>query len=65
MRYKLLGKSGLRVSEICLGTMTFGASVDEPEAIELTNLALDAGINFFDTADGYTLGRSEEIRAKR
>jgi aryl-alcohol dehydrogenase-like predicted oxidoreductase len=64
MEYRRIGRSGLRVSEICLGTMTFGASVDEAEAIDLVNLALDGGINFFDTADGYSLGRAEEILGK-
>ncbi len=61
MEYRRIGRSGLKVSEICLGTMTFGASVDEAEAKRIVNLALDAGITFFDTADGYSLGRSEEI----
>ena len=61
MEYRRLGRSGLKVSEICLGTMTFGASTDEDEAKRIVNLAYDAGINFFDTADGYSIGRSEEI----
>ena len=61
MEYRRLGHCGLKVSEICLGTMTFGAMVDEPEAERLVDLAFDAGINFFDSADGYGLGRSEEI----
>ncbi|OCQ90011.1 aldo/keto reductase [Nostoc sp. MBR 210] len=65
MRYKLLGKSGLRVSELCLGTMTFGedwgwgASVDESRKIFETFTA--AGGNFIDTANGYTDGSSEKI----
>jgi len=61
MEYRRIGRSGLKVSEICLGTMTFGVSVDEDEAMRIVNLAYDAGINFFDTADGYSIGRSEEI----
>ncbi|BAZ49117.1 aldo/keto reductase [Nostoc sp. NIES-4103] len=65
MRYKLLGKSGLRVSELCLGTMTFGedwgwgASVDESRKIFDT--FVEAGGNFIDTANGYTDGSSEKI----
>jgi aryl-alcohol dehydrogenase-like predicted oxidoreductase len=65
MRYKLLGKSGLRVSELCLGTMTFGedwgwgASVDESRKIFDT--FAQAGGNFIDTANGYTDGSSEKI----
>lgn len=65
MRYKLLGKSGLRVSEVCLGTMTFGedwgwgASVDESRKIFDT--FVEAGGNFLDTANGYTDGSSEKI----
>ncbi|RCJ36966.1 aldo/keto reductase [Nostoc minutum NIES-26] len=65
MRYKLLGKSGLRVSEVCLGTMTFGedwgwgASVDESRKIFDT--FVEAGGNFIDTANGYTDGSSEKI----
>ncbi|WP_341526846.1 aldo/keto reductase [Nostoc sp. UHCC 0302] len=65
MRYKLLGKSGLRVSELSLGTMTFGedwgwgASVDESRKIFDT--FVEAGGNFIDTANGYTDGSSEKI----
>jgi aryl-alcohol dehydrogenase-like predicted oxidoreductase len=49
------------VSEICLGTMTFGQQTDETEAKKIINHALSAGVNFIDTADGYVDGRSEEI----
>ena len=65
MRYKLLGKSGLRVSELCLGTMTFGddwgwgASNDESRAIY--DAFLEAGGNFIDTANVYTNGTSEKL----
>lgn len=65
MKYKLLGKSGLRVSELCLGTMTFGedwgwgASKDESQKIFDT--FVEAGGNFIDTANGYTDGSSEKI----
>lgn len=70
MRMKQLGKSGLFVSELCLGTMTFGGSNDmwgqigqlgQEEADGLVKAALDAGINFIDTANVYAGGRSEEI----
>ncbi|MDF2623030.1 MAG: aldo/keto reductase [Kosakonia cowanii] len=70
MRYKKLGNTGLFVSELCLGTMTFGGQEDmwgkigqlqQAQAEELVGRALDAGINFIDTADVYSGGRSEEI----
>jgi len=54
----------LRVSRLCLGTMTFGSQVDEAGSLAMVDLALDAGINFFDTANVYNAGRSEEIMAK-
>jgi len=66
MKYRLLGRTGLKVSELCLGTMTFGenfygiAVVDQPTANQMVQRALDAGINFFDTADVYSFGQSEE-----
>ena len=49
------------VSEICLGTMVFGNQVDETEAINVIKSAIASGVNFFDTADIYAEGRSEEI----
>lgn len=70
MRYNRLGHSGLFVSELCLGTMTFGGSDDmwgqigqlrQEEADALVKTALDAGINFIDTANVYASGKSEEI----
>ena len=64
MRYRELGRTGLRVSEICLGTMTFGNQVDEAEAIKIIEGALAGGVNFLDTADVYAEGRSEEIVGK-
>jgi 1-deoxyxylulose-5-phosphate synthase len=64
MRYRTLGRTGIKVSEICLGTMTFGDQVSEAEAISLTALAMDAGVNFVDTANMYVKGRSEEIVGK-
>ena len=70
MRYQKLGHTGLFVSELCLGTMTFGGEgglwgkvgqLRQAEAEQLVGNALDAGINFIDTADVYSEGRSEEI----
>ena len=64
MNYKNLGKTGTKVSELCLGTMIFGQQVDEATAIKIINRAVDLGVNFIDTADVYTEGRSEEIVGK-
>ena len=64
MKYRKLGKTGLKVSEICLGTMTFGNQIDEAESIKLIRWTIDAGINFIDTADMYVDGRTEEIVGK-
>ena len=67
MQFVNLGRSGLKVSRICLGTMTYGASkwrpwvLDEDESRPLIKQALEAGINFFDTADMYSTGASEEV----
>ena len=62
MRYRQLGDSDLQVSEICLGTWTtFGGSLDDDAAIALVDAAFDAGINFFDTANTYSEGRSEAV----
>ena len=62
MEYRSLGDSDLRVSEICLGTWTtFGGSLDDAAAIGLVDAAFDLGINFFDTANVYSGGRSEEV----
>lgn len=60
MEYRQLGKSGLRVSAIGLGTNQFGGKVDQAGVDPIINGALDLGINFIDTADVYTKGRSEE-----
>jgi len=64
MKYRNLGKSGTKVSELCLGTMIFGQQVDEPTAGKIIDRAIDLGINFIDTADVYAEGRSEEIVGK-
>ena len=62
MEYRRLGKSGLKVSEVSLGSwVTFGKQVDEKEAMALMGLAYDAGINFFDNAEGYEAGESEAL----
>ncbi len=62
MRYRQLGDSDLQVSEICLGTWTtFGGSLADDAAMALVDAAFDAGINFFDTANTYSEGRSEEV----
>jgi len=72
MKYRYLGHSGLKVSEICLGVMTFGgdtvmselATVSQKEADLITSTALDLGINLFDTADVYSGGVSETVLGK-
>ena len=64
MEYRNLGRSGLKVSAICLGTMMFGDRTDEAEAARIVGSARDAGINFIDTADVYVKGESERITGK-
>jgi aryl-alcohol dehydrogenase (NADP+) len=61
MDYRRLGRSGLEVSTLCLGTMTFGDRTDEAAAAAIVASARDAGVNFIDTADAYAAGRSEAI----
>jgi aryl-alcohol dehydrogenase-like predicted oxidoreductase len=62
VEYRRLGDSDLRVSEICLGTWTtFGGSLDEDAAHALVDASFDLGVNFFDTANVYSEGRSEEV----
>ena len=61
MHYRQLGRSGPRVSVLCLGTMTFGRECDEAESRRVLDAALDGGVNFVDTADIYAGGRSEAI----
>jgi len=56
MKIKNMGRTGLKVSEICLGTMTFGNQADEATAFQIMDVADQAGVNFFDTADAYPLG---------
>ncbi len=61
MKYKLLGRTGVKVSELCFGTMSFGGDADEPTSAAMYQACRDAGINFYDCADQYNNGRSEEI----
>lgn len=61
MNYRRLGRTGLKVSEICLGTMTFGHGADAAEAGRIVDLAIGAGVNFFDTANSYADSASEKI----
>ncbi|MBI5668950.1 MAG: aldo/keto reductase [Chloroflexi bacterium] len=70
MQYVNLGKTGLKVSRLCLGMMTYGSSkwrdwvLDEEDSRPFIRRALEAGINFFDTADMYSLGVSEEVTGR-
>lgn len=64
MEYRRMGRSGLKLSEICLGTMTFGHGTDQTEANRIVDIAFDAGINFFDTANSYSHGESEIMLGK-
>ena len=64
MRYRTLGRTGLRVSEIGLGARTIGRDTDDQESIRTINRALDLGVNFFDTAESYGDGHSEEVFAQ-
>ena len=72
MKMRFMGNTGIKVSEICFGAMTFGGrgywknigELEQKDADELVNLALDGGINFFDTADVYSEGLSEEMLGK-
>ena len=61
MKHKLLGRTGVLVSELCFGTMSFGGDADEGTSAAMYKACRDAGINFFDTADQYNKGKSEEI----
>ena len=64
MKYQLLGNSGIKISQICLGTMNFGDATDLKQATAILEKARNLGVNFIDTADGYTNGASEEILGK-
>src|SRR3954452_242554 len=67
MELRPLGRTGVSVSELCLGAMMFGAwgNPDHDESIRIIHAALDAGINFIDTADVYAQGESERSSARR
>src|SRR4051812_19759178 len=66
MDFRTLGRTGVKVSPLCLGAMMFGAwgNRDHDESIRIIHRALDAGLNFIDTADVYSAGESEEIVGK-
>ena len=66
MEYRPLGRTGVQVSKLCLGTMMFGAwgNTDHDDSVRIIHRALDAGVNFVDTADVYSEGESEEIVGK-
>ena len=61
MQYRNLGRSGLKISPICLGTMMFGGPTDEATSTRIVAKAREAGINFIDTADAYNGGNSEQV----
>ncbi len=61
MKTRPLGRTGVQVSQLCFGTMSFGGEADEQESARMYRACRDLGINLFDTADQYTKGRSEEI----
>src|SRR6185436_4486437 len=61
MQYRYLGRTGLKVSELCLGAMTFGRETSEEDSYRMLDCFVDAGGNFLDTADVYSQGVSEEI----
>src|SRR3954447_5676987 len=64
MEYRQLGRTGTRVSELCLGTMTFGNEADEATSRQIVDRFVDAGGNFVDTANVYSQGASEEITGR-
>jgi aryl-alcohol dehydrogenase (NADP+) len=61
MQYRNLGRSGLKISPICLGSMMFGGPADEATSVRIVAKAREAGINFIDTADAYNGGQSEQV----
>lgn len=64
MKYKLLGQTGLKVSQLCFGTMSFGGDANEEESEAMYQACRDRGINFFDCADAYSRGKAETILGK-
>ena len=61
MKFKPLGRTGLNVSELCFGTMSFGGDADEEQSARMYNACREQGINFFDCADAYSKGAAEKI----
>ncbi len=61
MEYKYLGRTGVKVSALCFGAMSFGGDADKAESARMYTACRDRGINFFDCADGYSKGRAEQI----
>ncbi len=61
MEYRALGRTGVKVSELCLGCMMFGGKTEPQDSYDIIDRAIDAGINFLDTANVYSRGRSEEV----
>ena len=61
MEYRNLGRTGVRVSPLCLGTMMFGRSANEQDSVAIVHAALERGINFVDTANAYSAGASERF----
>ena len=64
MEYRSLGRTGVQVSTVCLGCMMFGRRTEEADSMDMIDRAIDGGINFLDTANVYSRGRSEEITGK-
>ncbi len=64
MEYRTLGRAGVKVSPLCLGTMMFGGPTNEKDSIRIIHRAMDAGINFLDTANVYNTGESERVIGK-
>src|SRR5512142_1995102 len=64
MEFRNLGRTGVKVSPLCLGAMNFGGPTPEEESVRILNCALEGGINFIDTANVYNAGESERIVGK-
>ena len=64
MEYRKVGRTGLKVSAFCLGTMTFGKQIDEQKSLRIVQRAIDGGVTFIDLADIYANGVTEEILSK-
>jgi len=64
MQFRILGRTGVKVSQLCFGTMSFGAEADEATAAAMFKRCREIGINFFDCANSYSTGRAEEILGK-